>query len=80
MPASTRGSSCEASATTSVQPGSATTALRTFFGSWRAPPPEVAHRPVAVPPGTYSGRNRPSTTHSSSQVQPFALSSRASFL
>src|SRR5690554_1478094 len=76
-----RGSSCEASATTSFQPGSATTAPRTCFGSWRAPPPPLlAQRPVTTPPTTYSGRNRPSCTFASSQCQPFALRRRASFL
>ena len=50
--ASTRGSSCAASATTNVQPSSATTAPRTCLGSWSAPPPSDAQRPVTTPPGT----------------------------
>ena len=78
--ASTRGSSCATSATTSSQPGSARTASRSWRGSCSAPPPDDAQRPVTTPPGTYTGRNRPSRTHSSSQVQPFADCRRDSFL
>ena len=51
IPASTRGSSCATSATTSVQPSSATTAERTCAGIDSAPPPWDVHRPVAEPEG-----------------------------
>ena len=78
--ASTRGSSWATSATTSSQPGSARTASRSCRGSWSAPPPDDAQRPVTTPPGTYTGRNRPSCTHSASHVQPFADCRRESFL
>lgn len=43
-------------------------------------PPSDAHRPVTTPPGTYTGRNRPSFTQASIQFHPLALSSRDSFL
>ncbi len=75
-----RGSSCAASATTSTCPGSATTARRSDRGICSAPPPRLAQRPDTTPPGTNSLRNRPSRTHSASQVQPFAECNRASSL
>ena len=78
--ASTRGSSCAASATTRTWPGSATTARRSTRGICSAPPPRVAQRPDTTPPTTYSARNRPPATHSSSQAQPCAACSRASSL
>jgi hypothetical protein len=71
--ASTRGSSWDASATTSRQPGSATTARRITFGICSPPPPFVTQRPDTVPPGTNPGRNRPSWTQSCNQLQPFAV-------
>lgn len=80
MAASTRGSSWSASATTSRQPGSATTARRSTRGIWRAPPPLLVQRPVGVPPGTYSVRNRPSRTQSRSHDQPCAVQIRYSLL
>ena len=76
-----RGSSWAASATTSFQPASATTAERTCFGNCSAPPPpRLAHRPVTTPPGTNSGWNLPPEMFASSQLQPLAVSSRASRL
>ena len=75
-----RGSSCPASATTSVQPGSARTALRTTLGICSAPPPRVAHRPDTTPAGIHSGWNRPSRTHCWRQVQPWAVQIRYSSL
>ena len=70
MPASTRGSSCATSATTSTQPSSATAAGRTCAGIDSAPPPLDDHRPVAEPAGWYDGRNRPSRTHWSIHAHP----------
>ena len=53
---------------------------RTWTGTDSAPPPVDAQRPVTTPPGRNQGRNRPSRAHVSSQLQPLAAISRASFL
>lgn len=50
------------------------------LGICSAPPPLVTQRPVTVPPGRYSGLNRPSRTQSWSHDQPWATQMRYSFL
>ena len=80
MPASTRGSSWATSATTNIQPSSATAAGRTCTGNDSAPPPLDDHRPVVEPAGWYDGRNRPPLTHWSIQAQPLVWNRCASCL
>ena len=80
MPASTRGSSWATSATTNIQPSSATAAGRTCTGNDSAPPPLDDQRPVVEPAGWYDGRNRPPLTHWSIQAQPLVWNRCASCL
>ena len=62
MPASTRGSSWATSATTNIQPSSATAAGRTCTGNDSAPPPLDDHRPV-VGAGRLVRRPEPAAAH-----------------